>query len=61
MIIILFCSIQSVRHYLCADTTATGPITQAAQEHKENTKIEATNETTHQKCKTKKTHLRITA
>lgn len=54
MIIILSYFIQSVRYYLCADTTATRPITQTAQEHKENTTIEATNETTHQKCKTKK-------
>jgi len=32
---------------LCAATTATRPITQTAQEHKENTKIQATNEITY--------------
>jgi hypothetical protein len=38
--------INSVPHSLCAVTTATRPITETAQEHKENTKIQATNENT---------------
>jgi hypothetical protein len=53
-------SIQSFRYYLCAGITATRPNTQTVQEYKENTKIEAANEITHQKCN-KKSHLRITA
>ena len=53
-------SIQTVLYYLCAGTTATRPVTQTAQEHKENTKTEATNEITNQKRK-KNIHIRITA
>jgi len=52
--------INLVLYYLCAVTTATKPITETAQEHMENTKIQATNENTYKRGN-KKSHLRITA
>jgi hypothetical protein len=46
----------SIIYYICAGTTATRSITEAALEHKENTKIQTTKEITYKRYN-KKSHI----